>query len=347
MRRIFGFIELALSRLRSQGGLVACVLLGMTMAVAFASAIPAFVNSAQLRVLRKLLVATTGRDSTLSTPTESRRGDPLFIRFAYVSALGGPLTVPQLHDLDDFMQSRIQSRTILPVMQAGSYIRTDDWAVWPAPGTRTGDLYAKQQRPMMFASMDVFDGIEQHIELEEGVMPADAPKDGTVPVLVYRFFSDKHGVRPGDMFSLTMNVTVPAPGSTGNVIRQVQMTAKVSGVWTPKNPDEDFWFIAPFSFSDGLLVMRDTFETQVAEALPQPVDYVVYNYSLNDAPLQTELVQPLLARINTLRNDAFEKRSGMSQSTNVTSVLTNYVKASGEMTLLMVAFAAPLLVIVL
>jgi putative ABC transport system permease protein len=347
MRRVFGFIELALRRLSSQRGLVACVLLGMTMAVAFASAIPAFVNSAQLRVLRRLLMATTGRDSTAGTPTESRRGDPLFIRFAYVSALGGPLSIDQLRDLDTFMQTRIQARTILPVMQAGSYIRTDDWAVWPAPGTRTGAVYAKQQRPMMFASMDVINGIEDHIELEEGVMPADAPKDGSVPVLVYRFFSDKHGVRPGDMFSLTLNVTVPNPGSTGNVVRQVQMTVKVTGVWTPKNADEDFWFIAPFSLSDGFLVMRDTFETQVSETLPTPVDYVVYNYNLNDAPLQTELVQPLLARINTLRNDAFERQSGISQSTNVTAVLTNYVKASGEMTLLMVAFAAPLLVIVL
>lgn len=348
MRRIVGFIVLALRRLRSQTVLVTCVLLGVTMAVAFASALPAFVNSAQLRVLRKLLVVSTGRDSTSSSAAESRRGEPLSFRFAYVSALGGPLTIPQLDDLDNFMQSRIQPRTLLPVKEAGSRMRTDRWSVWPAAGTRTGELYAAQQRPMVYASIEVFDGIEKHIQLEEGVMPDDRrAKDGTVPVLVHRALSDKYGVRPGDVFSLTMNVSAPSPGSTGNAIRQVQTMATVTGVWAPTNPDEDFWFISPFGLSDGLLVTRETFETQVAEILPRPVDYVVYNYNLDDAPLQTELVEPLLARINTLRNDAFEKRQGMSQSNNVTPVLTAYVKASREMTLLMTAFAAPLLVIVL
>jgi putative ABC transport system permease protein len=345
--RLVGFVELSLRRLRSQAALVACVWLGVTMAVAFASALPAFVNSAQLRVLRQLLVISTGRDSTALAPGESPRGEPLSIRFAYVSALGGPLTIPQLRELDEFMRSRIQPRTLLPVKEAGSRMRTDRWSVWPAPGTRTGEVYAPQQRPMVYASMEVLNGIESHIQLEEGVMPADARKDGSIPVLVHRHFSDKHGVRPGDVFSLTMNVSIASPGNTGNTIRQIQQMATVTGVWTPANPDDDFWFIPPFGLSDGLLVTRDTFETQVAEILPRPVDFVSYNYNLDDAALQTELVQPLLARINTLRNDAFEKRQGMSQATNVTPVLTAYVKASGEMTLLMVAFAAPLLVIVL
>jgi len=351
MRRLFGFVELALRRLRNQAALVACVLLGVTMAVAFASAIPAFVNSAQLRVLRKLLVTTTGRDSTISTAATSQGGNPLSIRFAYISALGGPLSIDQLHDLDGFMRTRIQPRTILPVAQAGAYMRTDHWSVWPAPGTRTAKLYSKhdpeQNLPMVFAPMATLNDIEQHIRLEEGVMPANAPKDGMLPVLVHEHFSDQYGVRTGDIFSLTMNVSVAAPGSTGNTVRRVQIMAKVVGVWTPINADEDYWFISPFSLSDGLLVTRAMFETDVAQILPQPVDYVVYNYNLDDAPLQTELVQPLLARLNTLRNDAFEKRPGMSQSTNVTTVLNSYVTASGEMTLLMVAFAAPLLVIVL
>ncbi len=347
MGRLTGFFELALRRLRSQSALVACVLLGVTMAVAFASAIPAFVNSAQLRVLRKLLTATTGRDSTAGATAEGKRGDPLSMRFAYVSALGGPLTLEQLHDLDAFMRTRIQARTILPVAQAGTFIRTDDWSVWPASGTRTGKLYAKQERPMVYATMDVIDGIEQHIQLEEGVMPADAPKDGMLPILVHRHFSDKMGVRPGDVFSLTLRVAVRATGNTGNTIRQIEVMAKVSGVWEPINADEDFWFVSPFGLSDGLLVTRDLFETRVAQLLPQPVEFVLYNYNLDDAPLQSELVAPLLARLNTLRNDVFEKRPGMTQATNVSTVLTSYVKASGEMTLLMVAFATPLLVIVL
>lgn len=347
MRRIPGFIELAFSRLRNQLALVLCVLLGVTMAVAFASALPAFVNSAQLRVLRNLLFTSTGRDSTSATAANRSHGDPLFLRVAYVSGLGGPLTIQQLHELDDYMRTRIQSRTILPVAQTGQRMRTDRWQMWPAAGNRTGELYTTKESPMTYVSMDVLDGIEKHIKLSEGVMPADAPKDGTIPVLVHSHFSDKYGIRAGDVISLTMNVSVPKPGKTGNTIQQVQTMATVTGVWDPINPDDDFWFIPPFGLSDVLLVTRDTFETQVAEILPRPVDYVTYNYNLDDTPLQTEMVDRLLARIETLRNDIFQKRAGSSMSTNLTSVLNQYVKAAREMTLLMVAFAAPLLVIVL
>jgi putative ABC transport system permease protein len=349
VHKVLGFVELALQRLRNQAALVACVLLGVTMAVAFASAIPAFVNSSQLRVLRKLLLASTGRDSTAATEAERKRGEPLNMRFAYVSGLGagGPLSIAQLRELDAFMQTQIRPRTILPVAQAGSRLRTDRWSVYPAANNRTGQLYKQQTGPLGYSSLEVFDGIENHIALEEGVMPNEVAPDGTVPVLVYRHFSDKYGVRPGDVLSLTTDVRLPKMDENGNTVLRVQILVTVAGVWAAKNEDDDFWFISPFGLSDGLLVMRDTFETQVAEVLPRPVDYVVYNFNLDDTALQTELVESLLTRINTLRNDAFEKQPGISQSTNLSTVLTAYVKASREMTLLMVAFAAPLLVIVL
>lgn len=347
MQKLLGFIELALRRLFNQAALMACVLLGVTMAVAFASAIPAFVNGAQLRVLRKLLQTTTGRDADNPSNTDRGHGQPLSIRFAYVSGLGGPLSLDELHDLDSFMATRIQPRTILPVTEAGMRLRTDRWSVWPAPGTATGKAYKAQEQPLVYASIDVMQDIESHIALEEGVMPNDAPKDGTLPILVHRAFSDKYGVRAGDVFSLTMLTRVTQPGKVGNTSREIQLMARVAGVWTPINPDEDYWFVAAFSLSDGLLVTREAFETQVGALLQKPVDFLNYNYNLDDAPLQTEMVEELITRTNTLRNDAYEKRSGISQSNNIVGVLQNYVKSSREMTLLMVAFAAPLLVIVL
>jgi putative ABC transport system permease protein len=346
MLRLFGLIRLALRRLLSQPGLAACVLLGMTIAVAFASALPAFVNSSQLRVLRKLLISSTGRDANATNPAERLKGTPLHVRFSYVSGLGGPLTLAQLSDLDGFMRSRIQPRTVVPVSEAGTYIRTDRWNMWPAPGTRTGERYTPKKLPLSFASMTAMNGFEQHIRLEEGVMPANAPKDGTLPTLVHTYFADKHGIQAGDVFSLTMEISVRDPKGAGRLRRIVEQRATIVGVWAPVNPDDDFWFVSPFSFSDGFMITRDTFEQDIAQLLPEPVAYVVYNYNLDETQLQTELVPALLTRIGTLRDDVFTKRSGMAQATNVSSILQNYVKASGEMTLLMVAFAAPLFVIV-
>jgi putative ABC transport system permease protein len=347
MLRTLGLIRLALRRLLNQPALAACMLLGMVMAVAFASALPAFVNNAQLRVLRKLLVTSTGRDSSATTKDARSKGSPLYVRYSYVSGLGGPLTLDQLRDMDSFMQTRVQSRLILPVAQAGSYVRTDRWQMFPAAGNRTSQVYEARKAPLTYASMTALNDVEPHIKLEEGVMPADAPKDGTVPVLAFRAFSDKYGARPGDVYRLTMQVRVREPGQTADTLQQVEINATVTGVWSAINEDDDYWFVSPFSFSDGFLITRDTFEKHVAGLIPRPVDYVIYSYNLDDKPLQTELVPQLLTRINAQRDEVFTKRSGISQSTNATGVLNSYAKASGEMTFLMVAFAAPLFVIVL
>jgi putative ABC transport system permease protein len=346
--RLFGFVTLALRRLLNQSALVACVLLGMTMAVAFASAIPAFVNGAQLRVLRNLLTQTTGRD-TLNEPEQVSKGNPLFMRFSYVSQLGGKqLTLEELRSLEAYMRDSVQTRTILPVADSGVYIRSDRFRVWPDRSSRTGEVYTTTlPQPLTFAGMSVVTGIEDHIVLQEGELADKLPADGSIPVLVFRSFADKFGVRPGDVFSLTMNVAAENPGSTGNNIVQINTFATVTGVWEARNDEEDFWFVSPFSLSDTFLVTREVYETKVAEVLRTPVDFVIFNYNLDDRALQVELVDPLVTRINTLRNEVFEKLRGMQQQTNLSAALVNYAKASAEMTFLMVAFAAPLFVIVL
>ncbi len=345
---IFGFVTLALRRLFNQAALVACVLLGMTMAVAFASAIPAFVNGAQLRVLRTLLTQTTGRD-TLNAPEQISKGNPLYMRFSYISQLSGKqLTLAELRDLETYMRTQVQARTILPVAQSGSYIRSDRFRVWPDRTSRTGDVYTKTlPQPLMFAGMSVVTGIEEHIFLQEGELADTLPADGSIPVLVYRSFADKYGVRPGDVFSLTAVIPAENPGPTGNNFVQVNTFATVTGVWEARNDEEDFWFVSPFSLSDTFLVTREVFDSKVAEVLRTPVDFAIFNYNLDDRPLQVELVTPLITRINTLRNEVYEKLRGMQQQTNLSSALTAYAKASAEMTFLMVAFAAPLFVITL
>jgi putative ABC transport system permease protein len=347
MSHLFGLLQLAVRRLFSQPVLTACVLLGMTVAVAFASALPAFVNNSQLRVLRKLLLASTGRDSTALDSATRVAGSPLYVRYSYVAGLGGPMTMDELRELDQFMATRVQPRLILPLERAGSYVRTDRWQMWPMPGNRTGELYKTQELPMTYASMTAMNDVEKHIRMEDGVSLADAPKDGSIPVLVYRHFADKYGIQPGDTFLLTLRVNDTSPGAARGAIKRVEISARVSGVWAPINEDDDFWFVSPFSFSDGFLVTREIFEQQIAPLLPKPVDFVMHNFNLDDTQLRTELVESLILQINLLREEAFSKRQGISQTTNMSSVLTDYVKASREMTLLMVAFAAPLFVIVL
>lgn len=346
MRGILGFFSLAFQRVISQAGLVACILLGITIAVAFAAAIPAFVNAAQTRVLRQQLLLSTGRDNAAEG---AARGESLYMRLSCIGATDrGPLSVEEQRQLEGFMRERIQSRTILPVMRAGLYSRTDDWAIRPIPGSETARRYRPDlEAPLTWASFEQLDGIFDHIQLDEGAFPQDAPPGDGVPVLAHRMFAEKYGVRPGDVFSLTTRLDQPIITDDGRQINRLETRARITGVWTAKDPEDEFWFILPSNLGDGLLVTREIFDGQVAEAMPKPYDFTLWYYALDDVPLRVEMVDPILARVETLRSAAFAETKCLSLDTNLTTTLNAFRRTSGELTLLMITFAAPLVVLVL
>jgi putative ABC transport system permease protein len=346
MSRIVGFVLLALRRLSSQAGLVACILLGITIAVAFAAAIPAFVNAAQTRVLRQQLLLSTGRDNAADP---ANRREALYMRLSCVGVVDrGALGVDEQRQLEAFMRDRIQVRTMLPVIGSGIYSRTDDWAVRPVPGTETAKRYRPDlEVPLTWGSLEVMDGVEDHIQLDEGTLPQDAPPGDGIPVLVHRLFSEKYGARPGDVFSLTARLDEPIVGEDGRQINRLETRARIAGVWTPTDPTDDYWFILPSNLGDGFLVPREIFDTEVAEVMSKPYDFSIWYYALDDVPLRVEMVEPILSRIETLRNAAFAETKCLSLDTNLTRILNAFRRTSGELTLLMITFAAPLVVLVL
>jgi putative ABC transport system permease protein len=347
MRRFFGFITLAFHRLRSQAGLVACILLGITIAVAFASAIPSFVNSAQSRVLRQLLLQSTGGDPNAEGNALQRQGEPLDMRFTYLGSAYGVLSYNRFDELDQYMRTRIEGRTILPIIQTGIYIHTDEWRVWPAAGTRTETIYKDRDNndaPLTYASMDTMSGIFDHITLDEGDWPQET-KDGPVQVLVGRGFSEKYGVRAGDVFSLTMRQAVTNTKNAPE--RRFNALAQVTGVWAPTDPDDPYWFITPSAIGQSFLVTPETYKNHIVNLIPYPITFAYWYYALDDTAMRVEIVDRFISRIVTLRNEVFAQQPGMSLTTNIDAVLMKYQRGAGELTLLMIVFAFPLVVIIL
>ncbi len=152
-------------------------------------------------------------------------------------------------------------------------------------------------------------------------------------------------MRAGDVFSLT--VRQPVSNEKNAPERRFETLAQISGVWTPVNPNDPFWFVTPSAFIDSFYVTPETFQNRVVDLLPQPIDFSIWYYALNDTSMRVEMVDRLLARIVTLRNEVFAERPGMSLTTNVDSTLMKYQNSAGELTLLLIAFAFPLVIIIL
>lgn len=209
--RLISLTLLALRRLANQRALTACLLLGMTVAVAIASAIPAFVSSAQNRVLRRELADRAAGQIRLSGLAANTRL-PLSLKFSYLGFGRALLNFDETRELDTYMAERVAPRLGLPVVRTVRYMSTDLWTILPANETwRKYPLDDSQ--PLGYASLDFMTDLLDHIDLDAGRLPAGFPgappvtDDGEIEVMVGRGFSAKTGIQAGDAISLTRTET--------------------------------------------------------------------------------------------------------------------------------------------
>ena len=353
--RLISLTLLALRRLANQRALTACLLLGMTVAVAIASAIPAFVSSAQNRVLRRELADRTAGQIRLSGLAANTRL-PLTFKFSYLGLGRALLSYDETLDLDAFMTERIAPRLELPVVRTVRYASTDPWAILPANETwRRYPLDDSQ--PLGYGSLDFITDLLGHIDLDTGRLPAGFPgapevtDDGEIEVMVGRAFSTKTGIQAGDMISLTRKDTVRVAvdlKTTREVQREYNILARVTAIWAPKNRNDAYWIIRPEVLEQDLTLSPEMMSRRISKIVERQFSLMIWSYELDDKALTVENVAGVVDRANALSVEAFEKNEQLTLNQfEMISALRNYLKRSQELILLMTLFCAPIFAVVL
>jgi putative ABC transport system permease protein len=326
----------------------------MTIAVGMVAAIPTFVGAAQGRVLRQqLAVENLGRNA--AGKTAANNPEPFAFKFTFLGLGRDVLSIDDLYDLDAYMQRQIVPRLLLPTRYVVRYVATDGWAV--QPGASTWAKYpipSDSNNPVAYLNLDVMSDIENHIMLEEGTLPSDFGQSRAValasPVpdmpmiegLVTREFANKFGVTPGDVFSLTITE------KTNLGERDVQILARVTGVWVPQNSNEEFWIVSPRGLNNTLIVAETTLTQRIAPMRNQFISMVIWNYMLDDGRLTIENAPSLIAQADTLNAEVQQKRAALSLTqTALVRALRRFVNAAQDLLVLMIIFSLPMLGVVL
>jgi putative ABC transport system permease protein len=340
------FLSLVVQRMRSQIGLVLCLLLGILLAVALATAIPVFVNAVQLRVLRTELLAINR--------SGAGQGDaaslPFALQFSFFPSSGDGLSHATYADLDEFMTSRIEPRTILPRVETVRTAQTAPWRMTTIPGSPTAQRYDNgrpDEAPLALPTVDMLSNIAAHVQIEDGVTLDDAApvsKDEPVPVLAARAFADKYGVSAGDTFMLNLNVE-----SSGSNPPQatVQLPVRIAGVWLPVNPREDYWGLSPTTLDNALIVTPKAFNERIGPEIGASLRSARWQYVLDASKLTAEGVAPFLARARALQQEAFRENDDILLIAALLDALARYLRTSQELTLLLVIFSVPIFAIML
>lgn len=354
--RLISLTLLAMRRLANQRALAACLLLGLTVAVAIAAAIPAFVASAQTRVLRREL-ADLADFQRQQTGVAAASQMPLALKFSFVALSQQPLTYAESVDLDTFMAERVQPRLLLPVLRSIRYASTDLWAIWLGRET-WGKYPVVEAQPTGYGSFAFMTDMIDHIDMESGRLPAGFPGAPTVPstgdeveVMVGRAFANRTGIQAGDALSLTRkDTTLAAADLKGSqqIVREYNVVARVTGVWKPKNRNDPFWIVRPEAIETDLVLSPEMMAARVSKVLDKQFSLMLWTYELDERALTIDNVAQLLGQANGLGAEAFQKNDHLTLNQfEVISALRSYLRRSEELIALMALFCAPIFAVVL
>jgi putative ABC transport system permease protein len=346
--RVAALFTLALRRLAHQRALTSCLLLGMTLAVALATAIPAYVNVAQAGVLRQRLqrsgVEAGGQNAAFG------------LTFTYIST-GGPRSGPTLYGkLNDYVLGRGAPNLVLPVRAVNRTISTDRFRVYGSGETEkryaktvteTSLFQANQIADppyLFFSSLDVIDGIENHISFDEGRAPTLTPPGQPIETMIERGFANNNGIVAGDTFTIALSFEerIEADGNTTTVVeRFVTVPMVVTGVWRANAPKDDFWTISPTGLRESFVITEQALFERVMRAHPNVVTLAIWNVILDAESLTIDLVDPITSRVGGMREEIFQLSKDFSLSSRAFDALNLYRRAASEMNLVLTVFSLP------
>lgn len=320
---MFGLVRLAYKRLFSQFGLMACLALGIAVAVALASAIPAFSYAVQLRVLQKSIEAK-GEEQALPP-------------FAFLTAYFGanPMTWEEYQSDKAFVESQVPPLLGLPITRTVHYVHSPRMRLYP-PNEAAGGKYGTQKQ-IGSEQIGFVTDVLSHIELV-----GEAPKvrnDGHIDVLIYTEMANQMGVQVGENYILYM------PESKGQP--EVILTVHIAGIWVEKNTQDDFWFYRASSFGGTLLVDPAAYEKDVAPIINQDVAFSLWYYIADGRTINPENGTAMLERMKEFDRLLEKQHKGMTVRTSPEGALRQFTRAASELTILLVIFSVPLVAVAL
>lgn len=322
--RLRAFAAITFKRLWSQRALTLATLLGLTTAVALIMTVPLYADAVYFRILQE----------QLSTSAERTHRPPFAYFYDYIGTYEGPLQWEDIQAADAYLLGSGAAALGLPQELAARHLETGRFRLYPQ-GT---DTYTDDSGSLGTISFATTTGIEPHIDVFEGQMPAGGPAE-VVEVLVSEAQAVALGLQVGEeliAYDYAQDTTNPR-----------ETPVRVAGVWRPINPDDDFWFFAPPVFDDLLLVPEATFIERLSPTLNNEINRAVWYLVMDGSGINTANADALAGRSAQVARRATTLLPGLTNPITPAEGLQQYRAAVGQLTLLLTAFNVPVILLIL
>jgi putative ABC transport system permease protein len=317
LRNLLGMVRVVGHRQRSYLGLVLARLAGFVAAIALVVAIPLYADAVGYRVLR----------TELEPDAEGTRRPPfsyLFSRFT----TEGPISLQSYERADRYFTTSGARDLGLPPKEYVRYLTTDKLQLTPAEGS----AYEVEEQ-LEYVSVGFVSGVPDRVELLEGALP-EVSRGGEQPfeVMVHQLLADELGLQAGEVYR------VAEPGGEG-----VSVPVRISGVWVPRSPSDEYWLIRPESMQDVLLAPEETVRNRILRPFPDAIYQALWYYVLDGADVRSRHAPGLTARLDATLAHANRFLPETRMRISPREALEQHFTQVRLLTLSLVVFATPIL----
>ena len=339
LARIWATFLIALRRLLAQRWLALATALGLVAAIAMIMSIPLYSDAVYFRVLQEELQKAD--QAAKGVQADKRDPRAFTFLFRYFGSLYGLKQWEEIEAVDAYLSEPAAAQLGLPVRRIVRYLRTDNFRLFPAGASQA---YGDEQDPLEWVSFGALEGFTDHVQWMEGAAPAPASADPADPVevAIHIELAEILGIQVGEEFTAFRSKETAAGGQ-----RTIQIPVRVSGIWAPIDPNDDFWFYRQSAFAEQLLIPPATFLGRIASLQDDEVALAAWYWVTDGAAVTASDAPVLAARIDQVRKRAATLLPNTSLDLSPYDALQQYQASARLLNVLLVSFSIPIVLLLL
>jgi putative ABC transport system permease protein len=320
-------VALAARRLFSQRGLALVTLLGLTAAISLTVSVPMYTDAVFYHALRQELSDKT--ENFISTRS------PFSFYFLYNSSMRAPLRWADLAAPDTYMSKAAGPAIGMPSSLVIRYFRTDAFKLYP-PGQAS---LSPDSQPVEWVYFATLSDLERHVNLVQGSFPpvVRSAAAGPLEVMVSQAVADKIGIQVGESYTCVFY----SGGQNGKA--PVSLTVRIAGIWQATNPEDEYWYNSPASYTDALFVPEESFSTYLDKAVDHEVFQASWFLALDGTRFNVSEVPGLLNRIQAVEQHANSLMPQIKLQVSPVEVLKKYQKMAVQLDFMLYVISIPIM----
>lgn len=323
LRHSLSIVRIAVLRLWSHRGLMACAAAGLVTAVALSVGIPLYADAVHYRLLHQRVEVDAG----MGRP-------PFAFMIWYVGSWHGLKEWEDVAPLDAYVSHQAAAAAHLPLKQQVRFLRTDQLRLFPTAEAP----YADERAPLAWVSLGTLSGLQDHVQLLEGAFPSPtAEPNQPLEVLITLPLAEELGLQVGEEY------VVYAPREDEGMTEGVQQAVRIGAIWWPNNPQDPYWPHEYRAFESVLLTSEGGFLEAFAPSVRGEIGYAGWYLDFDGSQVRAEGVPLLLGRIRSLENHVTTLLPNAELARSPADRLRRYRQEALLLMILLYAFSIPVL----